>query len=116
MIEVLAAVLTGSAISKEVLSWTFSEPNLPTGHGAAFMAINIESFLPINSFKQRMDHLIAEIHSASPAEGSHKLYAPGELEFRRRDAALRDGIELPDDVTASLKALADDLGISFPNG
>src|SRR4051812_25080206 len=37
MIEVLAAVLTGSSISKQVLSWTFSEPNVPTGHGAAFM-------------------------------------------------------------------------------
>src|SRR5881394_2136925 len=34
MIEVLAAVLTGSSISNQVLSWTFSKPNIPTGHGA----------------------------------------------------------------------------------
>lgn len=116
MIEILAAVLTGSAISKEVLSWTFSEPNLPTGHGAAFMAINIESFMPIEAFKQRMDHLIAEIHSAPRAEHSeHQLYAPGELEFTRREKALKDGIELPHDVTASLKALAQDLDLAFPS-
>jgi LDH2 family malate/lactate/ureidoglycolate dehydrogenase len=86
----------------------------PTGHGAAFMAINIESFLPIDAFKQRMDHLIAEIHSAPRAEGPARLYAPGELEFSRREKALKDGIDLPDDVTASLKALAQDLDLSFP--
>jgi LDH2 family malate/lactate/ureidoglycolate dehydrogenase len=114
MIEVIAAVLTGSSISNQVLSWTFSEPNLPTGHGAAFMAINIESFMPIEAFKQRMDHLIAEIHSAPPAEGPHRLYAPGELEFRRREKALKHGIDLPDDVTMSLKALAQDLNLPWP--
>lgn len=114
MIEVIAAVLTGSSISNQVLSWTFSESNLPTGHGAAFMAINIESFMPIDAFKQRMDHLIAEIHSAPPAEGPHRLYAPGEFEFRRREKALKDGIDLPDDVTASLQALAQDLDLPWP--
>lgn len=115
MIEVLAAVLTGSSISNQVLSWTFSEPNLPTGHGAAFMAINIASFMPVENFKERMDHLITEIHSAPRAEHSeHHLYAPGELEFRRREKALKEGIDLPNDVTASLKALAADLDLQFP--
>jgi ureidoglycolate dehydrogenase (NAD+) len=114
MIEVLAAVLTGSSISKQVLSWTFSEPDLPTGHGAAFMAINIESFMPIDIFKQRMDQLITEIHSAPRAEGGERLYAPGELEFRRREKALKEGIELPDDVAANLKALADEMKLPFP--
>jgi LDH2 family malate/lactate/ureidoglycolate dehydrogenase len=114
MIEVLAAVLTGSSISREVLSWTFSDPSVPTGHGAAFMAINIESFLPITEFKDRMDHLIAEIHSAPKAPGNQKLYAPGEIEFRSREKALRDGIDLPEDVVMSLRALAGELNLRFP--
>jgi LDH2 family malate/lactate/ureidoglycolate dehydrogenase len=114
MIEVLAAVLTGSKISNEVLSWTFSDPSLPTGHGAAFMAINIESFIPIDQFNQRMDYLINEIHSAPKAEGDQRLYAPGELEFTRREKALKHGIDLPDDVTANLRGLAEDLNLVFP--
>ena len=110
MIEVLAAVLTGSAISRQVLSWTFSDPDLPTGHGAAFLAINIESFLPVADFKARMDHLIREIHN-NPRIGDEPIYAPGEIEFRRRERALVEGIDLPDDVLASLDGLADDLGL-----
>lgn len=112
MIEVLSAVLTGSSISNEVLSWTFSDPSLPTGHGAAFMAINISAFLNVDDFKRRMDHLVNEIHSAPKSE-TGALYAPGEIEFRRREKALKDGIDLPEDVVASLKALAGDLSLKF---
>lgn len=112
MIEVLSAVLSGSSISNEVLSWTFSDPSLPTGHGAAFMAINIGAFLNVDDFKRRMDHLVNEIHSAPKSE-TGTLYAPGEIEFRRREKALKDGIDLPDDVVASLKALAGDLSLKF---
>jgi LDH2 family malate/lactate/ureidoglycolate dehydrogenase len=113
MIEVLAAVLTGSSISREVLSWTFSDASVPTGHGAAFMAINIESFLPLANFKNRMDHLIAEIHSV-PKAGDATLYAPGEIEFRNREKALSAGIDLPEDVVMSLRALASESDLKFP--
>ena len=114
MIEVLAAVLTGSAISREVLSWTFSDLSKPTGHGAAFMAINIATFIEVDFFKQRMDHLIKEIHERPKSE-TGELFAPGEIEFRRRENALKNGIDLPADVVANLQGLADDLGMKLPN-
>ena len=113
MIEVLAAVLTGSSISRQVRSWTFSDLSQPTGHGAAFMAINISSFIDVPSFKQRMDYLIQEIHSAPKAD-TGELFAPGEIEFRRREKFLKDGIDLPGDVVANLQGLADDLGMKLP--
>jgi LDH2 family malate/lactate/ureidoglycolate dehydrogenase len=113
MIETLAGVLTGASMSWQVLSWTFSDPSLPTGHGATFIAVNIEAFLPIASFKERMDHLIQEIHATPKAEGSERVFMPGEIEFERRAKALVDGIEFPDDVTASLRGLAADLGLDL---
>jgi LDH2 family malate/lactate/ureidoglycolate dehydrogenase len=60
-----------------------------------------------------MDHLIAEIHSAPKAE-TGELFAPGEIEFRRREKALKQGIDLPEDVVASLRGLAEDLGMPLP--
>jgi L-2-hydroxycarboxylate dehydrogenase (NAD+) len=78
------------------------------------MAINIEAFLPIANFKERMDHLIAEIHSAPKSAGLERLYAPGEIEFRRREKALREGIDLPEDVVMSLRALAEESGLKLP--
>ncbi len=113
MIEVLAAVLTGASMTWQVLSWTFSDPALATGHGAAFMAINIESFMPPAQFKERMDHLIHEIHATPRAEGAERIYVPGEIEFERREKALVEGIDLPDDVVSSLRGLAEELKLDF---
>jgi LDH2 family malate/lactate/ureidoglycolate dehydrogenase len=111
MIETLSAVLTGAAMTWQVSSWTFSDPSKSTGHGAAFIAMNIEAFMPIAEFKERMDHLIQEIHASEKAEGAERIYVPGEIEFERREKAMVEGIELPDDVVSSLRSLGDELGM-----
>ena len=113
MIEVLSAILTGAAIRWQVLSWTFSDASKPTGHGAAFIAINLASFMPVEEFKQRMDRTIREIRASEKADGTGRIYLPGEMEWERREKALIEGIDLPGDVVASLRGLAEDLNLDF---
>jgi len=113
MIEVLAAILTGSSIRSHVLSWTFSDASKPTGHGAAFIAINIAAFMPVEQFKARMDQTIREIRQEPKADGADRIWLPGEMEFQRREKALVEGIDLPDDVVASLRGLAEDLNLDL---
>src|SRR5436190_2834821 len=113
MIEVLSAILTGAAIRWQVLSWTFSDASKPTGHGAAFIAINIASFMSVEEFKQRMDRTIREIRASEKASGAERIYLPGEMEWERREKALAEGIVLPEDVVASLRSLAEDLNLDF---
>ena len=113
MIETLAAVLTGASITWQVRSWTFSDASQPTGHGATFIAINVERFLAVEDFKERMDHLIREIHASEKAAGAERIFVPGEIEFERREKALVEGIDLPDDVVASLRALADEMSLDL---
>ena len=67
--------------------------------------------MPIGDFKGRMDGMIREIKSAPLAKGADRIYLPGEIELERRDAALVEGIDLPADVVASLRGLADDVGL-----
>jgi len=113
LIEVLSAILTGASIRWQVLSWTFSDPSKPTGHGAAFIAINIASFMPIEQFKTRMDQTIREIRASEKAGGADRIYLPGEMEWEQRERSLSEGIELPADVVASLRGLADDLKLDL---
>ena len=113
LIEVLSAILTGAAIRREVLSWTFSDPTKPTGHGAAFIALNIASFMPVPQFKDRMDRTIRDIRASEKADGAQRIYLPGEMEWERREKALVEGIELPEDVIASLRGLAGDLNLDW---
>jgi LDH2 family malate/lactate/ureidoglycolate dehydrogenase len=111
LIEVLSAVLTGASIRWQVLSWTFSDPSKATGHGAAFIAINIASLMPVEQFKERMDQTIREIRASEKAAGADRIYLPGEMEWERRDQALAEGMDLPEDVVASLRGLAQDLNL-----
>src|SRR6266581_8900307 len=113
LIEVLSAILTGASIRWQVLSWTFSDPSKPTGHGAAFIAINIAPFMPVEQFKERMDQTIREIRASEKAGGAERIYLPGEMEWERRDKALAEGIDLPEDVVASLRGLAQDLNLDL---
>ena len=39
------------------------------------------------------------------AEGSDRIYLPGEIEWERRDRALAEGIVLPEDVRISVESL-----------
>ena len=57
--------------------------------------------------------MIREIKDTPKAKGSDRVYLPGEMEWERRDEALRDGIPLPADVIASLVGLAKDLDLDL---
>ena len=112
LIETLAGVLTGAMVGSQVKAWMTSNPSLKTGHGAAFIAIDIGAMMPIEQFKQRVDALAGVIHSSPLAVDAERIYLPGEIEQLRRQEAERDGILLPPDVAQTIAALATDIGIT----
>ncbi len=113
LIETLSAVLTGAAITRQVLSWTFADASLATGHGAAFIAVDVKAITGGETFKERMDRAICEIRNAPKAKGTERIYLPGEMEWERRNRALAEGIELPEDVVANLRGLAEELQLDW---
>jgi ureidoglycolate dehydrogenase (NAD+) len=115
LIEALAGVLTGASITWKVGSWMHDDGTKPTDHGAAFIAVHLDVMMPAGQFAQRIEGLIEEIHNAPKAEGSDRIYVPGEMEWERCDRAMRDGISLPPDVYASLQEAAMMSGLSLEN-
>jgi LDH2 family malate/lactate/ureidoglycolate dehydrogenase len=112
LIEILAAVLTGAAVTRQVVPWIVGDPSIPTEHGAAFLAVNIAAMMPIDQFKRRVDALAREIRESPLAEGADRVYLPGEIEWERRKTSLAEGILLPEDVRLSVAALSRELGIA----
>jgi ureidoglycolate dehydrogenase (NAD+) len=110
-IETLSGILSGAAIAQHILSWSFADAALATGHGAAFIAIDINAMMAVSEFKERVDRTIHEIRDAPRAKGVERIYLPGEMEWERREKALADGIELPEDVVSNLRALGRELKI-----
>lgn len=112
LVEVLAAVLTGAAITKSVIGWAKYLAQ-PTDTGHAFLAIDVAAIMTLQTFKDRVDRMIREIKDAPKAKGSDRIYLPGEIEWELRDEALRSGIPLPDDVIAGLVGLAKDIDLDL---
>ena len=113
LIETLSGVLTGASTTWQVVSWSFQDPTLATGHGAAFMAGDVAAMADPVEFAARLDRVVKEIRSTPLAEGAERILLPGDLEWERREVARRDGIELPPDVVANLRGVAEDLGMTL---
>jgi LDH2 family malate/lactate/ureidoglycolate dehydrogenase len=111
MIENLAGILTGTGAMYDLNNWIDGPKDIPTNHGAAFLAFNVAAVVPLDVFKGRVDQLIRDIHETPKAKDTERLYVPGEMEWQNRRAALAGGVPLPADVVESLRGLADDLGL-----
>jgi LDH2 family malate/lactate/ureidoglycolate dehydrogenase len=113
LVEVLAAVLSGSSVTREVKGWLGPLIGEFPGTGHAFIAIDVGKIMPIGEFKQRMDEMIRNIKNSPKAKGSERIWLPGEMEWERRAVAIREGILLPEIVLNSLAKLAREVGRDF---
>jgi LDH2 family malate/lactate/ureidoglycolate dehydrogenase len=77
------------------------------------MAINIESFRPLDEFKAEVDRQVRTIRASKPMPGFDRVYLPGEPEWLKKEEQLREGIALPAGVLPSLEALGHELGITL---
>jgi len=79
-----------------------------------FIALDIEWFLPISVFKQRMDDFIHQIKSAKLRPGFREILVPGEIDYRREQERRREGTQMDVEVFDKLRDLAVELKINFP--
>ena len=107
LVEILTAVLSGSAMMSAVQSWV-ADVDEPSDQGHAFIAINAGAMMPIGEFHARMGSMTEELKSAPTAAGADRIYLPGEMEWERRDKALVEGMVMPEDVLIGLRGLAED--------
>lgn len=109
LVEVLASLLTGAGVLDEMTSWVMA-PEKNAHLGQAFIVINIRDIIPIELFSARVAAMVTKIHGSSKAQGSDRVYLPGEIEWERREEALKIGIALPELVLQSLHQAGEETG------
>jgi len=110
MIEVLSGVLTQSNILKEVGLW-FKETSTPINLGHFFMALDVGSFMDLDSFKKRIDHMIDDLKNTPLMEGSDGILMPGEIEYTKEQACKKYGIPIDLEVCKILDSFAERMKI-----
>jgi len=110
-VDILAGIVARNGFSKEMPG---VHPRAEMSNGAFIMAINCESFLPIEALKREIGEFTAWMKSSPPAEGFDEVLYPGELETRTRKERLANGIPLDDTTWSEFRTLAEEHGVSMP--
>lgn len=112
LIDIISSCLSEGAYGPHVnnLYKTFDKPQ-DICH--AFGVINVSQFLPVDSFKKRIDQVIGDIKSAPKAPGVEEIYLPGELEFKSQEKRGREGVPVPANIYRELEDLGKEYGVPF---
>ena len=113
LVEILGGVLAGAAVSHG-LGNMYNDFSKPQDVGHWLVAIDIEHFMPLATFKQRMQALTDLAHGSTPAPGFSSVLVPGEPEENTRRSRLADGIPLADATVDELRELGERFGVAFP--
>jgi len=98
-VELLVCALSGAAYGFESDSF-FTEEGRPTRIGQAILAIDPRALAGSEVYLERVETLV-EAMSADP-----EVRLPGERRRRNAEQARREGVIIPDDLMARIRALA----------
>ena len=111
-VDVLCGVLAGAKFGPH-LGNLFEDFVNPQDVGHTFMAIDIARFCPVDDFKERLTQMVSEIKALPRIEGVSEIFVPGEIEQRRRAAALENGVTMSDVVYEELRELSERYNVAF---
>jgi LDH2 family malate/lactate/ureidoglycolate dehydrogenase len=112
MVEILCAVLSGGAMLTELHG--LRKLGKPMRVGQFFLAIEVERFMPMSEFVERMQKLRGILKNTAAAPGYEEVLIAGEPEWRAAAQRTREGIPIPAPTWEKLSELGTQLGVSVP--
>ena len=109
MVETFAAVLSGSAVTKDVHAWN-KDPEISGNVGHFIMALDISKMGNAKEYEDRVEGLIDEIKATPLAEGADGVYYPGEKELLMRKKCIEsEEVYVDDDIFNDIEDLYNSL-------
>jgi len=112
LVEILCAVLAGSAMSVDVGGIRIPGKKLHVSQ--TYLAIDPARFLPQEEFTSRVEWLVGKVKSAPPATGYSEVLVAGDPEWRTEKDRRQNGIPLGDGTWETLLRTASKLGVAVP--
>ncbi len=94
MVDALSGVLTGAAFGSHIVN-LYDTGDQAQNLGHFFLALDVEVFMPLAQFRERMGQFVDEIRGQPKMAGVDRIFVPGEIEQERAAESARLGIPLP---------------------
>jgi len=110
MVEIMAGVITGAGIGPGVKSM-YADFENGGRNGFLFLALDIERFMPLELYFERMEELVALVRSSADAVKGLRVLYPGESRWVALACSDRDGVFVGERTVGALEDLARKLGV-----
>ena len=111
MVHILGGVLAGASFSP--IRNRTQKPSDPHNIGHFFLAIDPGAFRAPGDFEGDLDQVIDTLHGARRADPAQPVLVAGDPEMATRAERLREGVPVPDDLMAQLRAVAGAANVPF---
>ncbi len=108
MMDILSGVLSGGHFADQTRGLKSDEP-VEVCH--FMLAINVEAFLPISEFEERVRQLVERMKSSPRADGVQEILVPGEPEHRKSLDRQNNGILIEARLGEELNLMSSELGL-----
>jgi len=112
VVEILCASLQGGAFLHGLTGSDADGKYVPHQLGHFFMAINIESFVPLDEFKATTGKILRELRDAEKAPGCKRIYTAGEKEFEKGKVVRERGVPIIPNLQKDIKIVQEELGLT----
>jgi L-2-hydroxycarboxylate dehydrogenase (NAD+) len=111
VVEILSAALQQGAYLKMLLGLDAKGRKIPYPLGHFFLAINIEAFTPLRSFKRTAGNILRELRASKKMPGARRIYTAGEKEYLAWQFRKNRGVPLNKETQREIKAMQAELGL-----
>jgi LDH2 family malate/lactate/ureidoglycolate dehydrogenase len=108
-VDILSGLISGSSYSTNLKSFHTAEGG-PTGVGAFCITMDVNRFMAISQFSGLMDSYVGDIKKMKKAKGFDEILMPGEIELRKEQDSLKQGVELDAQTITDINAFLAGIG------
>ncbi len=109
MVEIFSSAFQNGAFLQTLIGIDENGQTRPNRLGHFFMALNIESFTDLDSFKETTGQILRGLRAARKAPGCERIYTAGEKEFEMEKINRKRGIPIPPGLQKDIIAIQADL-------
>lgn len=110
VVELLSAALQNGIFLRDTIGIVENgQKRLKVGH--FFLAINIESFNGLDSFKKTAGSIMKDLRESPKEPGAKKIYTAGEKEYMIEEERKKTGIPLNKSLQKDIKTMKEELGL-----
>ncbi len=112
VVELLSAALQQGAFLKALTGFDEKGNRVPYRLGHFFLAINIEAFTDLESFKKTAGDILRALRNSEKAPGAERIYTAGEKEYLAWLDRKNKGAKVDERVKEQLLELRDEFGLT----